>query len=409
MSRVLALFLFTFLVVSANAAISPMGGQDSGGGNTADGKALESYLVDPSTLPGFTKLTAQFRVLNANRDTELLLAATLRKNWYFVPGPLSTLPANRVGSAVAVDQAALQDFSAVWIDSTLFGNLKEEEQATLLLHEIILSYRLYPLNSDLARCRVVWYSLRPDFCDGKSHQPTGKPSDLTADDYETVRSIVRELLDHPDIAESDLLRSFNDGGFSFDDFTFRLPLRKPEPADLFQAFSTAALSHSWPSFGYEQPDAVTLNLLTGVAPTQSFKSNATCHFQVKADAKHNTFTMTITADDRAPYVLHVNPLTADNARSGGYFFYVDSKGQLIPEPDTPDRDSVTIGTKVTWVDIKLSDIGFRDGNQYMTIARLAGVRVLKGVRVDELGNDSIFNEQSVNCTMKPEFDGTYTR
>jgi len=401
MNRALVMILLSLVGLPARAALSPQGGQDSGGGNVIDGKVLESYLVDPATLPGFARIAPQLDTLRANRDTRILVDGSLRKNWYFVPGPLSALSAEQIGATVATEQAARQDLRAIWIDRTLFLKLSEDQQAALLLHEMIMGMRLFKLDSPYFQCKVIFWDSLPNACDEYSRQARGRPLDLTAHDYDAIRLIVRTLLDRPDLPTKDLLRLFNDGGFAFNDFTFRLPLRTPRLADLLQAFSTATLSGQWPAYAYEEKPAVTARRLPGQEAKQTFSPTGRCEFRLKQGNGGQGFTLTVKSTHRGPYRIHAKELTEANFQRGGILFYLDEKGQPAPELG----GQATVGTKVTWIQIRLDRVGFERDGQYYTQAQLKAVRILKGVRVDAMGNDAIFAEKSLVCSTEADFSG----
>jgi len=182
---------------AAQPVPSPMsGGGDSGGGNSYLGKPLESYIRKPMDLPAF-KNTVQRILKEAIPDIRSPMTYVLdAKVWYFVPGPLSALPANQIGSVVATDQAALQDFKQVWIDLDLFEKMSEADQGKLILHEVLMGFKLLKFESLRITCFAVRFNY-PEFsteCQTQPNVQTGKPSDLTVLDYAEIRQMTDQLL-----------------------------------------------------------------------------------------------------------------------------------------------------------------------------------------------------------------------
>lgn len=183
----------------AQPSIPTAGGTgDSGGGNLYKGKPLESYIKKPADLSAYKNLVQ--RVVDAAiPDIQFPMKAILEtKAWYFVPGPLSALSSSQIGSVVPTEQAALQNFTQIWIDQDLFANMNETDQAKLLLHEILMGFKLLKFESPLVDCYDLNYgstSAHRSKCESLPQGKQGKVSDLTPNDYDDIRQTASFLLE----------------------------------------------------------------------------------------------------------------------------------------------------------------------------------------------------------------------
>src|SRR5689334_17899344 len=103
-------------LVTFFASAQQIGTGDGGGGNTCMGRPIESYWFDVAKSPAFKKFIEPLLGPSepGRGDVYRLFTYALRKkNWYRLPCPLPTLPAEKIGSVVKVDQGALQTFSEV--------------------------------------------------------------------------------------------------------------------------------------------------------------------------------------------------------------------------------------------------------------------------------------------------------
>jgi hypothetical protein len=170
---------------------------DSGGGNLYQGKPLESYLQKPQNLPAFQnhlKAIVEAAIPDIQFPMLFLLDA---KPWYFVPGPLQNLPESKIGSVVSTDQGALQDLDQVWIDLDLFNKMSESDQAKLILHEVLMGFKLLKFEAPKNACFALRYKATSDFraeCQLKEAKRTGRPSDLTVVDYAQIRQMTDNLM-----------------------------------------------------------------------------------------------------------------------------------------------------------------------------------------------------------------------
>ncbi len=147
----------------AARSASQTGGGSDGGGNTYQGKPLESYAQDVTKLKAFqiaiAPLLLDLEKKHLNRPPEdlrdsldvlrnLLLSAFTQKMWLFVPGPLKSIPQELLNSAVQTDQAILQGFDRVWIDKNIWDTMNPEDQSTLLVHESLMGLKILHFASD---------------------------------------------------------------------------------------------------------------------------------------------------------------------------------------------------------------------------------------------------------------------
>lgn len=121
------------------------GPSDGGGGDTCNGKMIESFRIDISSLDEFKefiqpildKTTAEQG--DKNNGTPFLLRL---KNWYLIDCKLQDIPKERKGLYLETYQTAIHASREIFIDSNSYNKMEKEEKAKLLLHEMIMSYYL---------------------------------------------------------------------------------------------------------------------------------------------------------------------------------------------------------------------------------------------------------------------------
>lgn len=214
------------------------GGDTVGGGSTIKKRPLESYAkklekVDAFKLkvvPLIEKLKTEYPRMAAD-----FIHLSNNRIWYFIPASLDKIKSAVIGTySPEVDQTAVQDLNAVWFDSNLFDEMEIEDQARLIIHELVMGTHLLEYKPRLDRCfakatlnlftvnekSTAAYDEEVHTCkdnyligvDQTSHKFT-----LTNDDYDVIRKIVIELTsDEPNwkqikqIVEDNKLRSYND-------------------------------------------------------------------------------------------------------------------------------------------------------------------------------------------------------
>lgn len=133
-----------------NASQDMVGTGDGGGGNAINYKMLESYMIDPNNLDVvknrlvkiFDVMFEGFKEDNFKPKTREHLSI---KNWYLAPLSLKVIPKEVLGIEFTKDrhqQVAIQTKQAIWIDSNIFNKMSDQEKATLVLHEVVMSQYL---------------------------------------------------------------------------------------------------------------------------------------------------------------------------------------------------------------------------------------------------------------------------
>lgn len=255
------------IVISACGRIeirpSAQGTGDSGGGNTFEGKPLESYLQDPEQLAATkNRIDPILKSLSAkNEALRALVASGLeRKSWYFVPTRLPKLSDSVVGSVVGTDQAALQTLNQVWISSPIFDSMSETDQARLILHEMLMAVKILRFDSMYNQCLALGES--SEECSQLSRKIHGNVSDLTPLDYDNVRKAGAEIIQgyakFTDADWEDLLASER---FSFLSYTFRRKTQSKEVdvSDIVSWINSSRIRAAWPRYAFSTKDFYTQN------------------------------------------------------------------------------------------------------------------------------------------------------
>lgn len=137
------------------------GGTDStGGGNGVKGKPLDDYILNLTEIPAFTNLV-QPLIKDLSQNYPALAAdfyhLSIERDWYFVPTNLDQISKSILGVYARTDQMALQDLNKIMIDTNLFEQMQERDQAILLIHEIVMGIRLlkYKTTQDLCMAKAA--------------------------------------------------------------------------------------------------------------------------------------------------------------------------------------------------------------------------------------------------------------
>lgn len=203
---------------SPNNMDSPQGGvDDGGGGNGVNNKPLEAYAKRLQDVGVFQ--TMVLPIIQKVAETHPRFASdmahiALNRKWYFLPVELNKLPSQAIGvsfSDADLQQMALQNLNAVWINSKLFdASASDEDRGMLVLHEIIMGIRLMKYKNALDNCysEVALqgitdpkkHSKSRDTCAatyafGKSDAlvPGINKIQLSKDDYDNIRELGLEL------------------------------------------------------------------------------------------------------------------------------------------------------------------------------------------------------------------------
>lgn len=183
------------------------GTSDSGGGNGVENKAYEAYIVKTEQLPAFKKLIApkieQLTRLapDSARSMSIVRRWLLYKTWYIAPVALNTISKDVIGVSFSSDQTeqlALQTKKSVWINLARFNQMSQQDQATLIIHEMVMSLYYLKFKSWEQVCTEKIY---PDItCSGQETDllnemfPGSTPKPFDADDYENIRAVTGAFL-----------------------------------------------------------------------------------------------------------------------------------------------------------------------------------------------------------------------
>lgn len=213
--RLLALILTTSLVActsNSNNGSGPNrfhdGTSDSGGGNGAEDRAYEAYIIQPEQLPAYKNLIApkiakliSLNPANVDKTLPLIQRWLLYKTWYIAPVSLDTISRDVIGVSFSSDQTqqlALQTKKSIWIDSRVFNRMDLQSQATLIIHEMVMSLYYLRFKSWEDICSEKIY---PEInCTSQDKDllnevfPGSTPKPFDSDDYENIRSVTGAFL-----------------------------------------------------------------------------------------------------------------------------------------------------------------------------------------------------------------------
>lgn len=143
----------TALLISANfgaVALATEGGASTGGGNGINNEFFDAYLIRreirPEEQTAYKAIIAPIldRLEQDVPDFAQDLKKALQKNWYLVDRKLPALSQKETGIILDTKQLALQNEEDVYIDSNWYNSAKtkDEDRATLFLHELVQGLRL---------------------------------------------------------------------------------------------------------------------------------------------------------------------------------------------------------------------------------------------------------------------------
>lgn len=128
-----------------------MGTSFSGGGTGVQGRVFESYRVNPFELEAFRELQPIFQSIIGSAAAEADMPDDMdfgfvpfvsRKAWYIAPVELDGVARDSLGLEFLggeTDQLARQSLREVWINQEKFETMSLEDQAVLILHEMVMS------------------------------------------------------------------------------------------------------------------------------------------------------------------------------------------------------------------------------------------------------------------------------
>jgi hypothetical protein len=180
------------------------GTTDGNGGNGVDGRMYESYIVDPTELPAFKNVILdQLKIFEAIlprsgpdaytdedilRQREKAKLLFLGKTWYIAPISLKSLNKKSIGvefSQENTEQLAIQTEQEVWINAEAFNKMTEKDQATLIVHELTMTFYLNAQKGNRDFCKMFG---APDSncADIPDNKPRKEKLDQT--DYQKIRA-----------------------------------------------------------------------------------------------------------------------------------------------------------------------------------------------------------------------------
>lgn len=190
-------------LTSQNNTVETMGTGDGGGGNAINFKMLESYKIDPLELPAVKSelkelleksMAVDSEVGSSGKDGIELFVKT--KNWYLAPINLKKIPKDVLGISMTDDnhqQIAIQTKEAIWIDENLFNKMSPQDQATLVMHEIVMGLylmRFYTFEDYVAFVKKVNTDVEEEFLEHFAKEfKSQTPRALVSADYEEIRDM----------------------------------------------------------------------------------------------------------------------------------------------------------------------------------------------------------------------------
>lgn len=205
-------------------APSAQGTTDGGGGNGLDSKVYESYIVDPTATPAYKENLApifdKFPI-----EKGFSWAAFFKvKTWYIAPVELKKLSKETLGvsfSENSTEQLAVQTEKEIWIEARSFDKTTPKDQASLILHEFVMTLYYLKFKPISELCRLVAeVSPMSSPCTGSSNldvdkiMPAKKPRPLNEEDYWNIRRVTGYILQKgKDLDYEELLKKMIQNGF----------------------------------------------------------------------------------------------------------------------------------------------------------------------------------------------------
>jgi hypothetical protein len=199
-----------------------------GGGNAIDGHMIENFAVpDISELPEFKKYISPILLSMVRGKPDVFVAylnwTIHHKRWYFIPRELDKLPADRLALTFGSDQWARQSQSEIFIDAIQYRKKARKDQASLLLHEMVMGARFLMKRSPRDQCFALDSGNPGQDCDSESLLRLAKDKHLSADDQKTmdgedtaaVRSMTVILTQQPELSSEFVRRNRQQLGFDY--------------------------------------------------------------------------------------------------------------------------------------------------------------------------------------------------
>lgn len=171
-----------------------------GGGNGTNVRLYESFAVKITELPAYKNIAekALMRIFDESQGEKIFLDKHLQiKTWYLVPNHLKPIDKEIIGvsqTESSTQQLAFQTENEIWIDQIYFNQMTEADQATLIVHEMMMLY--YGLKSkDLNSLCQMGIMSKDDsvncnmFKIYDSYFPAQTARPLDKNDYEKIRTV----------------------------------------------------------------------------------------------------------------------------------------------------------------------------------------------------------------------------
>lgn len=191
-----------------NNILRASGGVDAGGGNTINGKPIDSYIFKYENTEEYKKYILPWRnvikvfLSGIHQDLRILEE---KKRWYKVPVDLPSLKKETVGLPFDSDQGALRFASSVWLQEQIFEKMGEKEKARIIAHEMLLALKFYQKNRAYNFC--LWFSSKVEKCQNLANGALSKI------DYDYVRGAAYELIEKPEASASEIYMILFNAGF----------------------------------------------------------------------------------------------------------------------------------------------------------------------------------------------------
>ncbi len=181
------------LPVQQNRVAGP---SDGGGGDTCNGRMIESYKIDITQLEEYKEFIQpiMIRTTTGQNDQAKQMPIIQLKSWYLIDCKLEDIPKDRKGLYLETYQTAIQTTREIYIDASSYNKMAKEEKAKLLMHEMIMSLYLLKYTTLSEICKISgsctgdiekisdWKMFRP-----KPYVP------LNSEDHQKIRNVTAWL------------------------------------------------------------------------------------------------------------------------------------------------------------------------------------------------------------------------
>ncbi len=176
-----------------------------GGGNGTNGRLYESFAVQIAELPAYKNIAEKvlLRLFDEAKGEKAVLNKHLKiKTWYLVPNHLKPIDKEIIGvsqTQSSTQQLAFQTEKEIWIDPIYFNQMTEADQATLIVHEMMMLY--YGLKSkDLNTLCQMGIMSKDDSVNCEmfnvydSYFPAQNLQSLDKNDYQNIRTVTNYFM-----------------------------------------------------------------------------------------------------------------------------------------------------------------------------------------------------------------------